>query len=157
MSRRLGRGASEEQGLAKDVGHGDAGIDEGEGRGVDASCEDGAVLGEDVEGDGDLAAGVEECGMEMEKYLSPRPLFFLSNPLKGANTTSTLTHARSSSVRVLFAGSAGLVTVQMTFVLPVSTYDDPYVVDCVDICALNRRSSFQRRPSMRRSSGDRSS
>lgn len=41
------------------VGHGDAGVDEGEGGGVEAGGEEGAVLGEDVQVEGDGGAGVE--------------------------------------------------------------------------------------------------
>lgn len=46
------------------VGHGDAGVDEGEGRGVDEGGEEGAVLREDVEGDGDGRVG-EEVGVQI--------------------------------------------------------------------------------------------
>ncbi|TPX18474.1 uncharacterized protein E0L32_011587, partial [Thyridium curvatum] len=41
------------------VGHGDAGVDGGEGRGVDERGEQGAVLREDVQAEGDGAVGEE--------------------------------------------------------------------------------------------------
>lgn len=43
------------------VGHGDAGVDEGERAGVQAGGEQGAVLRDDVERDVDCGAGVEFC------------------------------------------------------------------------------------------------
>jgi hypothetical protein len=46
--------------------------------------------------------------------------------------------------------SAGPVTVQSTFVFPISRYEDPSAAAWVLICAWMRRSSFQRRPSRRK-------
>lgn len=39
--------------------HWDSGVDEGERAGVDAGCEEGTVLREDVDGEGDGGVGVE--------------------------------------------------------------------------------------------------
>ncbi|KAK5630432.1 hypothetical protein RRF57_006147 [Xylaria bambusicola] len=53
--------------------------------------------------------------------------------------------------RRLPPSSLGPVITHMTFVLPISRYDDPSAAACVRICPCRRRSSFQRRPSTRRS------
>lgn len=86
-------------------------------------------------------------------YLSLLPLRFLSTPLNPATPISTRTCASPSlppPPPVLFC-SDGPDTVQITFVLPISRYDEPSADACVEICAVRRRSSFQRRPSRRRS------
>lgn len=54
----VGRGRA--RGAGRDVvGHGDAGVDEGEGAGVEAGGEERAVLGEDVQRQRDGAVGIE--------------------------------------------------------------------------------------------------
>lgn len=59
------------------VGHGDAGVDEGEGGRVDAGGEEGAVLREDVQVQGDGAVGVEVREEEGAVGGSERVLEFL--------------------------------------------------------------------------------
>ena len=85
-------------------------------------------------------------------HLSPLPLFFLSIPLKPAIPTSTLMPAFSSWPPPAgpLRPSAGPLTVQITFVLPISRYELPSAAACVEIWAWIRRSSFHRRPSRRR-------
>lgn len=92
-----------------------------------------------------------------ETYLSPLARFFLSFPLKAAKQTSTTTVAPSWLLFPPTLGSMGPVTVHIIFVLPHSTYEEPSAAVVVDSLASKRRSSFQRRPSIRSPSGESSS
>ena len=109
-------------------------------------------------------------------YLSLRPLLFLSTLENPATTILTLIPAPSfcwpppnppcnppegappppaavapRRCPALEFCSEGPVTTHMTLVFPISRYDEPSAASCVRIWAWRRRSSFQRRPSTRRS------
>lgn len=83
------------------------------------------------------------------------PVLFLSTPLNPANATSTRMTAFSLSPFCRCPpcpfDSAGPLTVHITFVLPISRYEDPSAAACVPTWAVMRRNSFHLRPSKRKS------